>query len=178
MAGLSSAIYKVMTMFTKIIDGVTRACFFLATLSLGLIVAVFSIEVIMRYFFASPTFWALDTVTFLFCASLMLALPEVTRTDGHIAVSIILDFSSRGFANKFRLIIYLVSLVVVSYVAYITLVEFLRLFETGINTLGSFRVPKWMVFGLIPLGLFLSALQFILLLKKQLSEVHLDRKGA
>ena len=119
-------------MFTKIIDAITKAFFFLASLALGLIVVIFSFEIIMRYFFAAPTSWATDTVTFLFCASLMLALPEVTR----------------------------------------------RLFETGINTLGSFRISKWIVFSFIPLGLGLSVLQLIILFKRQLIEISLVRKGA
>ena len=165
-------------MFMKTIDAITKAFFFLASLALGLIVAIFSFEIIMRYFFAAPTSWATDTVTFLFCASLMLALPEVTRTDGNIAVSIILDFSAPSTANKIKLIIYAVSFAIVSYVTYITFVEFLRLFETGINTLGSFRISKWIVFSFIPLGLGLSVLQLIILLKKQLIEISLDRKGA
>lgn len=165
-------------MLIKIIDAATKASFMLASLALGLIVVVFSIEVIMRYFLSAPTSWAPDTVTFLFCASLMLALPEVTRNDGHIAVSIILDFSSINFANIVRVIIYLVSLCVISYVTYITLMEFYRLFDTGINTLGSFRVPKWTVFSFIPFGLFLSALQMAILLKRQLTEISITRKRA
>lgn len=165
-------------MFTKIIDAITKAFFFLASLALGLIVVIFSIEIIMRYFFAAPTSWATDTVTFLFCASLMLALPEVTRTDGNIAVSIILDFSAPSVANKIRLAIYTVSFLIVSYVTYITFLEFLRLYETGINTLGSFRISKWIVFSFIPLGLGLSVLQLMILFKKQLFEISSDRKGA
>ncbi|MEA2119068.1 TRAP transporter small permease [Halovibrio sp. HP20-50] len=165
-------------MFTKIIDAITRAFFFLASVALGLIVVIFSIEIIMRYFFAAPTSWATDTVTFLFCASLMLALPEVTRTDGNIAVSIILDFSAPSVANKIKLVIYAVSLLIVSYVTYITGMEFLRLYETGINTLGSFRISKWIVFGFIPLGFGLSVLQLMILFKKQLFEISSNRKGA
>jgi hypothetical protein len=58
------------------------------------------------------------------------------------------------------------------------MIEFVRLFETGINTLGSFRVPKWIVFGFIPFGLGLSAIQFVVLIKKQLSENLVYKKGA
>lgn len=165
-------------MFIKIIDSVTKASFFVASLALALIVIIFCIEIIMRYFFAAPTSWGPDTVTFLFCASLMLAMPEVTRENGHIAVSIILDFSPRSFAEKFKLILFAVSFFVISYVFYVTTIELIRLFETGINTLGSFRVPKWIVFGFIPFGLGLSAIQFVVLAKKQLSKILLDRKGA
>ena len=129
-------------MFTKTIDAITKAFFFLASLALGLIVVIFSFEIIMRYFFAAPTSWATDTVTFLFCASLMLALPEVTRTDGNIAVSIILDFSAPSIANKIKLVIYAVSFLIVSYVTYITFIEFSRLFETGINTLGEISLDR------------------------------------
>lgn len=165
-------------MFIKIIDSVTKASFFVASLALALIVIIFCMEIIMRYFFAAPTSWGPDTVTFLFCASLMLAMPEVTRENSHIAVSIILDFSPHSFAQKFKLVLYAVSFCVVSYVFYVTMIEFVRLFEAGINTLGSFRVPKWIVFGFIPFGLGLSAIQFVVLIKKQLSENLVYKKGA
>ncbi|UTD56356.1 TRAP transporter small permease [Halomonas sp. MS1] len=164
-------------MLTKIINVLTRVCFFMASLALGLIVIVFCIEIVMRYFFAAPTSWATDTVTFLFCASLMLALPEVTREDGHIAVSILLDFSSEKISNTMRLIIYGMTFLVVSYVTYISAIEFFRLYQTGINTLGSFRIPKWCVFLFIPLGFILSALQIVILLRNQFSKVLLTRRG-
>ena len=55
------------------------------------------------------------------------------------------------------------------------MIEFVRLFETGINTLGSFRVPKWIVFGFIPFGLGLSAIQFVVLIKKCIKKRDEDR---
>ncbi|XUO82811.1 TRAP transporter small permease subunit [Halomonas sp. KM007] len=165
-------------MFTKIVDCITKAFFILASLALASIVVLYCTEIVMRYFFASPTSWAPDVITFLFCASLMLAMPEVTRENGHIAVSIILDFSSHGFANKLRVILYALSAVVMIYVFYITLMELLRLYENGINTLGSFRIRKWIVFAFIPLGIGLSAIQFLILLKQQVSETFLNKSGA
>jgi TRAP-type C4-dicarboxylate transport system permease small subunit len=158
-------------MFENIINKFTETLFVIASILLGLIVIIFCIEIFMRYFLSAPTSWAPDTVTFLFCGSLMLSLPKVTKDHGHIAVTIILDYSSETIVNSINKLLTIISLLVLSYVSYISCIELFRLIDTGINTLGSFRVPKWIVFSMIPLGFTLSALQLLILARKQILNI-------
>ena len=70
-------------------DALTRVGFLIGSAALGGIVAVYLIEVVARYFFNSPTMWSASAVAYLLCVAVMLAMPELARTRGHIAISIL-----------------------------------------------------------------------------------------
>src|SRR5690554_3042347 len=72
-------------------DAITTCGFELSKLCLVVIVFSFSYEVVSRYFFAAPVWWANETVSYALCIGVFLAFPEVTRRHGHVAVTVILD---------------------------------------------------------------------------------------
>ncbi|GAA0246608.1 TRAP transporter small permease [Marinomonas primoryensis] len=151
----------------KTIDLISDLSFNIGSLMLGGIVIVFCTEIVMRYFFVSPTSWGPDTITYLFCASLMLTMPEVTKNNEHISISVILDFSSEKVGNYIQLILYAISFFIIIYTFHITFLELVRLFDTEIRTLGAFSIPKWWVFIFIPFSLLLTSCHFLLLFIKR-----------
>ena len=72
-------------------DGLTRFGFYLGGATLCGIVVCFWIEVVARYFFNAPTLWSSSIVAYCLCLSASLAMPELARTRGHIAISVLQD---------------------------------------------------------------------------------------
>src|SRR6188768_2960733 len=72
-------------------DAITWASFAGAAAVLGVIAFSFCYEVTARYFFAAPTSWANAFVSYLLCAAIFLAVPELTRRRAHVAINLLLD---------------------------------------------------------------------------------------
>lgn len=72
-------------------DAVTQAGFFLAKLCLVSIVGSYTFETVARYAFASPTSWSNEVVGYALCIGTFLAMPELTRRNGHIAITFVLE---------------------------------------------------------------------------------------
>jgi TRAP-type mannitol/chloroaromatic compound transport system permease small subunit len=71
-------------------DAITSASFAVAAAVLGTIAFSFCYEVAARYFFAAPTSWANAFVSYLLCAAIFLAIPELTRRRAHVAINLLL----------------------------------------------------------------------------------------
>lgn len=144
-------------------DLLTRVSFWLGSAALFFIVAIFAYEVVMRYFLVAPTRWASDFVSFLLLASVFLVVPHVTRIEGNVSVSILLemlgpDSKISEFLRRFG---FAVGAGVCIWAGFIFLNETQRLFDRGTATLTTVQVPKWTLFFLITLGTFNAGFHFL-----------------
>ena len=76
---------------TSLHDAATSASFAVAACVLGGIAGAFCYEVAARYLFSAPTSWANAFVSYMLCAAIFLAVPELTRRRAHIAINLLLD---------------------------------------------------------------------------------------
>lgn len=130
-------------------------------IALGLIVFCYCYEVASRYFFIAPTEWAHDSATYLMCVMIYLAVPEITRTGGHIAITFVLEYLGQRRREQVTRITQLLSGLVCLLAGYISLTQNLKQFQSGIQTLGTIPIPKWWVSSFITLGLVLTGLLFL-----------------
>ena len=56
---------------------------------------IYTSEVVARYFFNAPLNWSGDVSSYLLCACTFLALPMVTRSNGHVAIGYFLERMQR-----------------------------------------------------------------------------------
>ena len=134
----------------------------IAALLLAMIVASYSFEVVSRYFFDAPTLWASDVVGFLFCWMIFLVMPEVTRTHGHVTISILSD--RLNVAARLRLgqgLMFLAALACIA-TAGISASENMRQIVQDITTVSVYPLPKWSIAVAMTFGFALSGLQFLL----------------
>ena len=146
---------------TGILDHVTKLSFVLSGLALAAILILTLKEVAMRYFFNAPTTWANDVNQWFFALAVMLVLPEITRTNGHIAISVLVDRLPHGKKNVMCRVIALLSFLMCLAAFYISGVETFRQYTYGIATIWVSPIPKWWISIVIPFGFLLSALQFL-----------------
>lgn len=153
----------------RFLDAVTKLCLWLSALSLAAILLLVVNEVVMRYFFNSPTSWSMDINQWLFALTVMMALPEVTRVNGNVAITILIERMPEKRRNVASRIIVLVSFVACMVAFYIAGTETLRQFNSVITTTWVHPIPKWWISICIPVGFLLSGLQFLRLGLKRIT---------
>ena len=70
-------------------DALSRLGFDVAAGCLGIIVCSYCYEVVSRYFFNAPTIWAGPLVSYMLCALVFLAAPDITRKNTHIVINVV-----------------------------------------------------------------------------------------
>ena len=143
------------------LDLVTRFSMVASGVALLLITSSYVFEVIMRYFLNAPTSWSSDVIQGFFAAMIMLALPEVTRTNSHIVISFFLEKMKPTSRQHLGRAIALIGFAMCMLTAWICLQETLRQFDRSIETLWSHPIPKWWISAFIPFGFALSGLQML-----------------
>jgi TRAP-type C4-dicarboxylate transport system permease small subunit len=145
----------------SILDQVTKLSFNLSGLALAAMLLLIINEVVLRYFFNAPTTWSADVNQWFFALATMLVLPEITRNNGNVAITVLVDrLPQRKKEMMPRSILFLSCLMCLAAV-YITGNESLRQFKSGVMTMWIHPIPKWWISTVIPFGFFLSAMQFL-----------------
>ncbi len=145
----------------RILDLLTKITFHVAGAALAGILCLIVKEVFMRYVFNAPSTWAGDANQWFFALATMLALPEITRVNGNVAITILLERLPQEKRVVLARAIAIVSCFACLLAVYISGNEVMRQFSRGILTNWIYPVPKWWVSGAIPLGFLLSSLQFL-----------------
>jgi TRAP-type C4-dicarboxylate transport system permease small subunit len=142
-------------------DGLTRASFMLAAAAIAAILLAYVREVVGRYFFQAPTMWSDDVVGYMLCLSTFLALPQITRDKGHVAVTLLLDAIGPRSRRGMEAGIAAAGAIFCALAAYISGIENARQIAEGVETLSNYPIPKWWITVVITFGLALSALYFL-----------------
>ncbi|MCO5134930.1 MAG: TRAP transporter small permease subunit [Phyllobacteriaceae bacterium] len=144
-------------------DLITKAAFFLSAALLAVIVALYCMEIVLRYFFQSPTIWSRDTIVYLLSGTILLAAPEVARSNGHVAITILVERSNPATQRRMETFLALITTFVALSVVWVTTGETWRLYQSGILTDLTVAVPKWWIGAFVPFGFLLLALQYLAL---------------
>lgn len=151
----------ILNRMASILDHVTKLSCVLSGLALAAILLLTLNEVAMRYFFNAPTSWSSDVNQWFFALAIMLVLPEITRTNGHIAISVLIDRLPQRKRNVATRVIAILSFLMCLAAFYISGIETVRQYDSGITTMWVNPIPKWWISSVIPFGFFLSAVQFL-----------------
>lgn len=143
------------------LDLVTRLSMYASGIALLLILSAYVFEVVMRYFLNAPTSWSSDVIQWFLAAMIMLALPEVTRINGHIVISFFLEKMKPVSRQRLGWVIAIIGCVMCMITAWICLQETFRQYDQSIETLWSHPIPKWWISAFIPFGFGLSGLQML-----------------
>lgn len=146
----------------SILDQVTKVSYNLSGLAMASMLCLIINEVMMRYFFNSPTTWSSDVNQWLFALTVMLALPEVTRVNGNVAITVLLERMPQQKRDILARILAITSCLACLLAVYFSSFETLRQFNLGITTVTWVRpIPKWWISVVIPFGFLLSSIQFL-----------------
>lgn len=147
--------------FVRGLDAVSTCGLVAAAALLAIIVVSTCFDVVLRYFANRPTEWVSDSVGFFLCAAIFLAIPELARRQGHVAITILSEYLSPGANRLLNAGIAIAAAAACLAATWITGAETLRQFANGIQTVGTFTVPKWWISIFIVAGFALTGLQFL-----------------
>lgn len=145
-------------------DGITDVGFHLSKLCLAIIVFSYCYEVVARYFFAAPTWWADEAVSYALCIGVFLMMPHVTRRGGHVAVTLVLETMPPRHARTLTWFIYLLGFLTCAAATWISLDENIRQVVKDVQLMRVKPLPKYWISSWITYGFLGSTLYFLRML--------------
>ena len=107
-------------MFEKLLDGFDRLVCWAIMLAMALMVAVVSVQVLLRYGFNSSLDWADDIGRLLFVTSVFLAVPIGIRHNAHISIELLVARLSTGAQGGLARFVALLSAGMMALIAWYT----------------------------------------------------------
>jgi TRAP-type C4-dicarboxylate transport system permease small subunit len=149
-----------MQSFVRAVDRLGTACAVIASVMLALAALVITWNVIYRATGAS-TYWEIEFSVFMMVASLFLASPYCLRTQGHVGVDLLSHYLPARYARPVMAAVAVIGLLVCLYLAVAGGILTVESFEKGETTESTWAPYKWPLFLTMPVGLALTALQYV-----------------
>ncbi|WP_374668037.1 TRAP transporter small permease [Ramlibacter sp.] len=150
-----------MSALTRAHAAFTRGLFGLACAALVAMLAAYVTEVVLRYCFNAPTRWSSDAVSYAMLVCIAFALPAVTRDNGHVAITSLVERLSPALrAQAYRLLAWLSALACLAAAALLAS-QGVAQWRDGIETVAAFAIPKWWLSAAAALGFAGAATQYV-----------------
>lgn len=151
-------------------DRVSVFCAVIAAILLAVAAIVVTWSVIYRAMGAS-TYWEIEFSVFAMVGSMFLASPYCLATRGHIGVELLGHYLEPPAARTLGLITAAVGLGVCIYLAWRGGILAYEAYESGERTGSAWAAFKWPLYLSMPVGLGLTALQYIAELLRPMTTV-------
>lgn len=159
-------------------DAVTDIGGHLGKLCLGIIVFAYCYEVVARYFFGAPTWWANEVVSYALCIGCFLLMPEVTRASGHVAVTLIVDLMPTAQTAWLARPLQLCAFVTCGVATWISLDENIRQIAEDVHLMKVHPIPQIYISAWITYGFASSAIYFLRMACERSADSAEVRNGA
>ncbi len=109
----------------------------------------------------NSTWWEIEFSVYMMVASLFLASPYCLATHGHVGVDLLSHYLPRRFNRPLAIAVGLIGLAVCVYLAWAGAELTLHAYVRGERTESTWAPPKWPLYLAMPVGLGLTALQYV-----------------
>ena len=120
-----------------------------------------TIDVVLRYFLNAPTIWVFDTSSYAMLWLAFLAAPALIRRQEHIRI----EFFTMRLRPRARAVAggvtSLLAAIAMTIVFWQTANETYTAYIKNFLTVGSFEVPRWIVWVAMPIGSLFMVLEFV-----------------
>ncbi len=125
-------------------------------------------DVVMRYLFAAPTFWALEVNTFLLLFLCTIPLADVQGARVNIRVTFLIDRLPPRIVRRLDVLRGVLGILFCAAMIWKGTAMALLAFEHNDRMSTSLGTPMFIPYMILPVGFFLLALQFAVLIKAAL----------
>lgn len=146
--------------FVRFMDRVSILCAIFASVLLACAVVVITWMVIYRAM-GNSTYWEIEFSVFAMVGAIFLASPYTLKTNGHVSVDLLPHYLSPRAAKILGRTTALVGLAVCAYLAWAGGAQTLHAWSIGETTESAWAPPKWPLYASMPIGLGLTALQYV-----------------
>jgi TRAP-type C4-dicarboxylate transport system permease small subunit len=120
------------------------------------------------------TYWEIEMAVYLIVAAVLVGSPYCLMTRGHIGVDLVSHLLSPPKRRVLERVLAVLGLLVCLYLAWKGLDLTLEAFDKGERSGSSWNPPRWPFFAMMPIGLGLTALQYV---AEMLREREIDTSG-
>jgi TRAP-type C4-dicarboxylate transport system permease small subunit len=146
--------------FVRAVFRLSTACAAVAAVMLLAAALVITWSIAYRAMGAS-TYWEIEFAVYMMVGSLFLASPYCLATQGHVGVDLLSHYLPRSMIRPVAVIVGLVGLAVCLYLTYAGAELTLHALARGERTESAWAPLKWPLFLTMPVGLGLTALQYV-----------------
>ena len=126
---------------------------------------VVSYNVLMRYFVGKPPVWATEITEWILLYATFLAAAWVLKEDGHVRIDVVLIRLSQKKQYVLSVVVCVLGTLTCGFFAYHGAKAVYSLYKRDVIMMGMILMPKYILVAVIPLGILLSFIQFIRILK-------------
>jgi TRAP-type C4-dicarboxylate transport system permease small subunit len=159
-----------MEKFGRIVDGLSNVMAGLAAACLLLAILAISWMVLWRAL-GGVNSWELETSIYLAVAAVFLGSPYTLKTRGHIGMELLDAALPEEARRRLAVVGSLLGLAICLYLAYVGLELTVRAFVSGDRALGVWTPYLWPKYATMPLGMAVTALQYVVMLDRLRSGV-------
>lgn len=145
----------------RLINRLSQISGYLAALSILAATLIIVQQVVVRYVFKFPTIWQVETAVYLLIAATFLGAPYGLKENAHINIDLLIIHISAAKRRKLDLVTSVVAMAFCFFLAYRGGVMWWEAFEGHWRSSSLLSVPLVYPYTLIPVGMFLTGLQYI-----------------
>ena len=146
--------------FVRAVFRLSTACAAVAALMLLAAALVITWSIVYRASGGS-TWWEIEFSVYMMVASLFLASPYCLATQGHVGVDLLSHYLPKRLARPLAIAVGLLGLAVCVYLAWAGAELTLHALARGERTESAWAPLKWPLYLAMPVGLGLTALQYV-----------------
>jgi TRAP-type C4-dicarboxylate transport system permease small subunit len=147
--------------FSRLINRMSQISGYLAALSILAATLIIVEQVVVRYVFRTPTIWQVETAVYLLIAATFLGAPYGLKENAHINIDMLVLNFSAGARRKLDIGTSVIAMLFCFFLAYRGGVMWWEAFEGNWRSSSLLSVPLVYPYALIPVGMFLTGLQYI-----------------
>lgn len=118
-----------------------------------------------RRYFGYSSYWEVEAAIYMIVAAIFMASPHTLRTGGHVAVDFVPHMLGNGPVGRaYRLLLQLVGLGVCLCLMWLGWNLTMTALANNERSISMWRPLKWPLYAMLPMGMGLTALQYICLM--------------
>lgn len=138
--------------------------------------AILFYEVIVRYFFNSPTVWAQEVAVYIFMWSMLTGASYTLMLGKHVRIDLLFDHFPPKVQLVFDILTSVAGIVFCSIVTYQAYGMISSSFKYAKTSATMLRVPMWLIQMPLLLGFALLTLQFFVIILDRAAALKNDKK--
>lgn len=154
--------------YNKVLGATNKIAAFLIIVLFVLI----CIQVFARFLPVPPVLWTTDFAIYCLVFLGFIGMAFLLRKGAHVAIDILVEALPLKAGHIVSIITCIIGAATSVFVAYIALDVTISQFTRGIFVNAAlFNMPKWILLSVIPFGLWLTVIEFIVLMRKHFMEL-------
>ncbi len=145
----------------QLINQLSQISGYIAALSILAATLIIVEQVVVRYVFKIPTIWQVETAVYLLIAATFLGAPYGLKENAHINIDLFIVKLPAGARRRLDILTSAIAMLFCFFLAYRASVMWWEAFEGNWRSSSLFSVPLVYPYALIPVGMFLTGLQYI-----------------